>query len=184
MCTWADTQPWKKGKSLSKASDKLLEHTSAGVNPPAMLVLEDGTVFKGTACAAHGEVFGEICFNTSLTGYLEVVSDPSYAGQIVTMTYPQIGNYGVCEDDLQRDTLALRGMVVRSMCRRPSNWRSTISLPDFLKRNNVVAIENVDTRQLTRHIRDHGAQRAVLSTEDLDEASLLAKVRASQSIVG
>lgn len=149
-----------------------------------MLVLEDGSVFKGTACAAFGEVFGEICFNTSLVGYLEVVSDPSYAGQIITMTYPQIGNYGVCLDDLQRDTLALRGLVVHSMCRRPSNWRSDISLPEFLKERGVVAIEDVDTRALTRHIRDCGAQRAVLSTTDLDEASLLAKVRASQSIVG
>lgn len=169
---------------MSKASEKLLEHTSAGINPPALLVLEDGSVFKGTACAARGEVFGEICFNTSLTGYLEIVSDPSYAGQIITMTYPQIGNYGVCEDDLQRDALALRGLVVRDMCRKPSNWRSTISLPDFLKARNVVAVEGIDTRALTRHIRDCGAQRAVLSTEDADVASLLEKVRASQSIVG
>lgn len=147
-------------------------------------MLEDGTAYRGRACAASGEVFGEICFNTSMTGYLEVASDPSYAGQIVTMTYPQIGNYGVCLDDVQRDTLALRGMVVRDMCVRPSNWRSSESFPQFLTRNGIVAIEDVDTRSLVKHVRDHGAQRAVLSTVDLDEGSLLDKVRNSPSIVG
>ena len=169
---------------MSELSEKLLARTSHGVNPPALLVLEDGTVFEGTAPAARGEVYGEVCFNTSLVGYLEVLSDPSYAGQIVTMTYPQIGNYGVNPDDLQRDTLALRGFVVHDLCTQPSNWRSTQSLDEFLKRNGVVAIEGVDTRELTRHIRDHGAQRGVLSTEDSDVMSLLEKVRASQSIVG
>lgn len=149
-----------------------------------MLVLEDGTVFSGYSCAADGEVYGEICFNTSLVGYLEVLSDPSYAGQIITMTYPQIGNYGMTPDDLQRDELALRGFVVHDMCRKPSNWRSVESLPEFLAKRGVVAIEGVDTRALTRHIRDYGAQRAVLSTEDLDAMSLLEKVRASESIVG
>ena len=149
-----------------------------------MLVLEDGAVYRGFACGAEGEVYGEICFNTSLVGYLEVLSDPSYAGQIVTMTYPQIGNYGVNPDDLQRDELALRGFVVHDMCRTPSNWRSSMSLPDFLKEKGVVAIEGVDTRSLVRHVRDHGAQRAVLSTTDLDYESLLEKVRKSESIVG
>lgn len=169
---------------MSRASEKLLEHTSVKANPAALLVLEDGSVFTGSACAASGEVYGEICFNTSLVGYLEVISDPSYAGQIITMTYPQIGNYGVCLDDLQRDTLALRGLVVHSMCRCPNNWRSDVSLPEFLKEHGIVAIEDVDTRALTRHIRDYGAQRAVLSTVDLDATSLLEKVRDSQSIVG
>lgn len=169
---------------MSELSEKLLARTSHGVNPPALLVLEDGTVFEGTAPAARGEVYGEVCFNTSLVGYLEVLSDPSYAGQIVTMTYPQIGNYGVNPDDLQRDTLALRGFVVHDLCTQPSNWRSTQSLDAFLKQNGVVAIEGVDTRALTRHLRDHGAQRGVLSTEDLDIMSLLEKVRASRSIVG
>lgn len=169
---------------MSELSEKLLARTSHGVNPPALLVLEDGTVFEGTAPAARGEVYGEVCFNTSLVGYLEVLSDPSYAGQIVTMTYPQIGNYGVNPDDLQRDTLALRGFVVHDLCTQPSNWRSTQSLDAFLKSNGVVAIEGVDTRELTRHLRDCGAQRGVLSTEDLDAMSLLEKVRASRSIVG
>ncbi|MEG0027652.1 MAG: glutamine-hydrolyzing carbamoyl-phosphate synthase small subunit [Raoultibacter sp.] len=169
---------------MSKISNQLLEHTSKPVAKPALLVLEDGSVFFGTSCAADGEVFGEICFNTSMEGYLEVISDPSYAGQIITMTYPQIGNYGVNRCDLQAETLALRGLVVHDMCTTPSNWRSQMSLPDFLCRQNVVAIEGVDTRFLTRHIRDFGAQRAVLSTLDLAVESLLAKVRNSESIVG
>ena len=163
---------------------KLLAHTSRGAQGPAKLVLEDGSVFVGYSCAAAGEVFGEVCFNTSLEGYLEVISDPSYAGQIITMTYPQIGNYGVNLDDLQSDSLALRGLVVHDMCFTPSNWRSVQSLPDFLKEQGVVAISGIDTRSLTAHLRDHGAQRGVISTLDLDTDSLLAKVRASESIVG
>ena len=163
---------------------KLLDNTSYGQHAKAKLVLEDGTVFEGYSCGADGEVFGEVCFNTSLEGYLEVISDPSYAGQIITMTYPQIGNYGVNRDDLQADSLALRGLVVHEMCFTPSNWRSEVSLPDFLKDQQVVALGGIDTRSLTMHLRDHGAQRGVLSTIDLDTDSLLAKVRASESIVG
>ena len=147
-------------------------------------MLEDGTAFAGTACGAMGEAYGEICFNTSMEGYLEVATDPSYAGQIVTMTYPQIGNYGVNLDDAQSDTPALRGMVVHDMCATPSNWRSQMSLPEYLSRHGVVAIEGVDTRALVRHVRDHGAMRAVISTEDVNAASLLGKVKASESIVG
>ena len=163
---------------------KLLNNTSYSLHGPAKLVLEDGSVFEGYSCGASGEVFGEVCFNTSLEGYLEVISDPSYAGQIITMTYPQIGNYGVNRDDLQADSLALRGLVVHEMCFVPSNWRSEISLPDFLEEQKVVAIGGIDTRSLITHLRDHGAQRGVLSTIDLDTDSLLKKVRASQSIVG
>lgn len=163
---------------------KLLNNTSYSLHGAAKLVLEDGSVYEGYSCGAPGEVFGEVCFNTSLEGYLEVISDPSYAGQIITMTYPQIGNYGVNRDDLQADSLALRGLVVHEMCFVPSNWRSEISLPDFLEEQKVVAIGGIDTRSLTTHLRDHGAQRGVLSTIDLDTDSLLKKVRASQSIVG
>ena len=169
---------------MSETTKKLLENTSKPLGAPALLVLEDGAVFSGTSCAAQGEVFGEICFNTSLEGYLEVITDPSYAGQIITMTYPQIGNYGVNREDCQSEKPALRGLVVRDMCQVPSNWRSELTLPDFLRENNVVAIEGVDTRALVRHVRDNGAQRAVLSTLDTDAESLLAKVRASESIVG
>ena len=170
--------------SASKAAQELLEHTSKPVQEPAMLVLEDGTYFEGASCGAPGEVFGEICFNTSLVGYLEVITDPSYAGQIVTMTYPQIGNYGLNADDVQSANPALRGLVVRDMCYTPSNWRSTTSLPSFLQEHNIVAIEGIDTRALVRHIRDYGAQRAVLSTLDTNYESLLEKVKASESIVG
>ena len=169
---------------MSELSDRLLAGTSKPGQRGALLVLEDGTAFRGTACGAEGEAFGEICFNTSLEGYLEVITDPSYAGQIITMTYPQIGNYGVNLDDMQSERPALRGLVVRDMCTTPSNWRSTETLPDFLRRNNIVAIEGVDTRALVRHVRDHGAMRAGLSTEDTDAESLLGKVRESESIVG
>ncbi len=168
---------------MGTATD-LLRYTTTGSRPSAKLVLEDGTVFTGYSVAAEGEAFGEVCFNTSLEGYLEVISDPSYAGQIITMTYPQIGNYGVNLDDLQSDSLALRGLVVHDMCFTPSNWRSTQSLPEFLAERGVVAIAGIDTRALTTHLRDHGAQKGVISTLDLDDASLLAKVKESPSIVG
>ena len=169
---------------MSTLSERMLANTSKPAPRKALLVLEDGSVYEGTACGALGEAFGEICFNTSLEGYLEVVTDPSYAGQIVTMTYPQIGNYGVNLEDAQSQHPALRGLVVRDMCTTPSNWRSQMSLPAYLQREGVVAVEGVDTRALVRHVRDNGAMRAVLSTEDVDAVSLLAKVRASESIVG
>ena len=151
---------------------------------PALLMLEDGTSFEGWACGANGTAFGEICFNTSLEGYLEVVTDPSYAGQIVTMTYPQIGNYGVNLDDCQSETPALRGLVVRDMCKTPSNFRSQMSVPKFLEKNNIVAIEGIDTRCLVRHIRENGAMKAAISTEQIDKSQLLEEVEKSKSIVG
>ena len=169
---------------MSRQSEQLLSKTSALSTDRALLVLEDGKVFTGYSCGVSGEVYGEICFNTSMIGYLEVISDPSYAGQIITMTYPQIGNYGVNYGDRQAENLALRGLVVHKMCNTPSNWRSQISLSDFLYENKVVAIEGVDTRSLTRHIRDNGAQRAVISTLDDDPRSLLKKVCSSSSILG
>lgn len=169
---------------MSELSDKVLASTSKGVRDQAILVLEDGTVYKATSCGAPGECFGEICFNTALEGYLEVITDPSYAGQIITMTYPQIGNYGVNLDDVQRRHPALRGLVVRDMCETPSNFRSTLSLSDFLKSEGIVAIEGVDTRALVRHIRDNGAMKAGISTLDLDPESLLSRVRGSDALVG
>lgn len=169
---------------MSEISQKLVAGTSKPERVPAALVLADGTAFTGWSCGAEGEVSGEVCFNTSMTGYVEVATDPSYAGQIVTMTYPQIGNYGVCPGDAQRDRLALRGMVVHDMCFTPSNWRSKISFPAFLKENGVVAIEGVDTRALVRHIRDHGAQTGVLSTLDTDVESLHAKAQSAPVLTG
>ena len=117
-----------------------------------------------------------------MLGYQEIVTDPSYAGQIVTLTYPQVGNYGVCEADAQCAATHLRGLVVRDMCRTPSNWRSSASLPDLLRDRGVVAIEGVDTRALTLAIRDRGAMRAAISTVDLDPAHLVARVQASPRI--
>ncbi|WP_165252396.1 glutamine-hydrolyzing carbamoyl-phosphate synthase small subunit [Adlercreutzia sp. ZJ304] len=169
---------------MSKASEALLSGTSKATRCPALLVLEDGSAFSGFSCGTKGEVFGEVCFNTSVEGYLEVITDPSYAGQIITMTYPQIGNYGVDVQDVQRDTPALRGLVVYDMCSTPSSWRSVVSLPDYLAEHGVVAIEGIDTRALVRRIRESGAMRGGISTEDLNVESLLNKVRSQKSIVG
>ncbi len=150
----------------------------------AKLALEDGTVYTGISIGAPGEVDGEVCFNTSMTGYQEILTDPSYRGQIVTMTYPQIGNYGVNEDDLESSQPHLAGFVVREHSRVNSNFRSETSLGDFLKEWGVVAIESIDTRALVRRIRTAGAMRGVISTEDLDDASLIAKAKASPGLVG
>ncbi len=164
---------------MSEASDKILESTSKGLPKKALLVLEDGSVYEGISCGAEGEVFGEICFNTSLEGYLEIITDPSYAGQIVVMTYPQIGNYGVHLDDIQRAKPALSGLVVRDLCKTPSNWRSTMRLDEYLVKEGVVAIEQIDTRSLVRKIRDFGAMRAGISTHEKDPLVLLEAVRAT-----
>ena len=151
---------------------------------PAVLMLEDGTVFQGSACGSDGETFGEIVFNTSLTGYQEIVSDPSYAGQIITMTYPQIGNYGVNAEDMQSRGLFFRGLVVRDICERPSNFRSTESLPEFLKSNGIIAIEGVDTRKLVRHVREHGAMKAVITTAQDGMDKIKARLDAAPALVG
>ena len=148
----------------------------------ATLLLEDGMCFRGVSCGMVGEASGEICFNTSVVGYPEVISDPGCAGLIVVMTYPQIGNYGVARADLQHETLALRGLVVRDISDEPSSFRSDISLPELLVEQGVVAIKGVDTRALTHHIRDHGAQRAIISTFDYDINSLMQKLQAVGSI--
>lgn len=177
-------QRHRKGWLMSKVSDFLLEHTAKPPAHPALLVLEDGTAFRGTACGAEGEAFGEICFNTAMEGYLEIITDPSYAGQIVVLTYPQVGNYGVNLDDVQAEHPALRGLVVRDLCPTPSSWRSQETLGDYLSREGVVAIEGIDTRALVRHIRDHGAQKAGISTETATVDELLQKVRQSPSLVG
>lgn len=150
----------------------------------AKLALEDGTVFTGTSIGADGEVDGEVCFNTSMTGYQEILTDPSYRGQIVTMTYPQIGNYGVNEDDLESAKPHLAGFIVREHSRVHSNFRSEDSLSEFLKQWGVVAIESIDTRALVRRIRSVGAMRGVLSTTDLDDASLVSKAKASPGLIG
>ncbi len=151
---------------------------------PAKLALEDGTVYAGTSIGADGEVDGEVCFNTSMTGYQEILTDPSYRGQIVTMTYPQIGNYGVNKSDYESSKPHLAGFVVREHSRIESNFRAENSLSEFLKKWGVVAIESIDTRALVRRIRSQGAMRGVLSTVDMDDASLVAKAKASLGLVG
>jgi carbamoyl-phosphate synthase small subunit len=152
--------------------------------PVAKLALEDGTVFTGTSIGAEGEVDGEVCFNTSMTGYQEILTDPSYRGQIVTMTYPQIGNYGVNQDDVESQKPHLAGFVVREHSRTQSNFRSERSLGEYLVENGVVAIESIDTRALVRRIRSQGAMRGVLSTTDLDDSRLVEKAKASPGLVG
>jgi len=152
--------------------------------PIAKLALEDGSVFTGKAFGAAGEVDGEVCFNTSMTGYQEILTDPSYRGQIVTMTYPQIGNYGVNAEDVESRKPYLSGFVVRELSRRASNFRADNQLSDYLAAAGIVAIEGIDTRALVRRIRIHGAMKGVLSTVDLDDASLVAKAKASPGLVG
>ncbi len=150
----------------------------------ALLALEDGTVLRGQSCGAEGESSGEVVFNTSMTGYQEVLTDPSYKGQLVTMTYPQIGNYGITAEDNESARPHLSGFIVRELCRKPSNWQSVEPLHFFLKKHGVVAIEGVDTRALTLRLRDKGALRAVISTIDLEPKSLLAKARQLPSMAG
>ena len=152
--------------------------------PLAKLALADGTVFTGTAIGAAGEVFGEVVFNTSMTGYQEILTDPSYCGQIVTMTYPLIGNYGVNPEDVESGGLSLRGFIVRELCRRPSNYRSTQPLDAYLAAAGIVGLEGIDTRALVRRIRREGAMTGVLSTVDLDDESLITKARSSPELVG
>ncbi|HKE59015.1 MAG TPA: glutamine-hydrolyzing carbamoyl-phosphate synthase small subunit [Pyrinomonadaceae bacterium] len=149
---------------------------------PALLALEDGRTFRGRAWAAEGEACGEMVFNTSMTGYQEVLTDPSYAGQIVCMTYPLIGNYGINSEDSESSRPWVEGFVVREASRIVSNWRAEESLSDYLKRWQIVAIEGIDTRALVRHIRDKGAMRSCISTVDLVEKSLVEKARQSPAM--
>jgi carbamoyl-phosphate synthase small subunit len=150
----------------------------------ALLVLEDGSTFRGRAVGADGEAFGEAVFNTAMCGYQEVLTDPSYSGQIVTMTSPHQGNYGLNGDDPESDRIRVAGFVVREASRRPSSWRSEGSLSDALAEAGVVGIDDVDTRRLTLRIRSAGAMRAGLSTRDLDPASLLERVREQAGMKG
>lgn len=150
----------------------------------AILALADGRVFYGKALGTSGEIAGEVVFNTSMTGYQEILTDPSYAGEIVAMTYPQIGNYGINPEDVESGKPHLRGFVVKEACEFPSNWRSTMTLDAYLKENGIVGIQGIDTRALVRHIRDKGAQTGIISTLDLDPQSLVAKARKAPSIVG
>ncbi len=154
------------------------------MNDKAWLALEDGTVLEGRACGAAGETGGESVFNTAMTGYQEILTDPSYCGQIVTMTYPQIGNYGITAADHESARPRLAGLVVRELCRHPSNHESVESVGDFLKKHGIVAVEDIDTRALTLRLRERGALRGVISTLDGDPKRLAAKARALPSMTG
>ena len=150
----------------------------------AILALEDGVHFSGESFGVTGSTTGEICFNTSMTGYQEVLTDPSYCGQIVAMTYPLIGNYGVNEEDNESAQPHVRGFVVGELCKVPSNWRSSASLDEYFKKWNLLGIEGIDTRRLTKHLRTRGAMRAFLSTEVLDPSAASSRAAASAPMEG
>jgi carbamoyl-phosphate synthase small subunit len=150
----------------------------------SILALEDGRVFRGRAYGAPAERFGEVVFNTSLSGYQEILTDPSYAGQIVILTYPHIGNYGTNPQDSESAKPYAEGLVVRELSELASNWRAADEIASFLAKAGVPVISDIDSRALVRHLRKHGAMRGVISTTDLDEASLISKAKASPSMIG
>ncbi|MFI5396049.1 MAG: glutamine-hydrolyzing carbamoyl-phosphate synthase small subunit [Candidatus Binatia bacterium] len=150
----------------------------------ALLALADGTVFTGLSFGAQGEASGEVVFNTSMTGYQEILTDPSYCGQLVAMTYPEIGNVGVNAEDVESSRPFVQGFVVKEYWESPSNWRAQQSLGQYLRQHGIPGIQGIDTRALVRHIRTHGAQEAVISSVDLDPAGLVAKARALPGLIG
>ena len=141
-------------------------------NRPAILMLEDGTTFSGKSFGAIGKTLGEVCFNTGITGYQEILTDPSYAKQIVTMTAPHIGNYGVNSEDIESNKIQASGFVIKEESIVPSNWRSQVSIGDYLQNENIVGIKNIDTRSLTIHLRNHGAMNGIISSESIDDGLL------------
>ncbi|MCU0551729.1 MAG: glutamine-hydrolyzing carbamoyl-phosphate synthase small subunit [Leptolyngbya sp. Prado105] len=151
---------------------------------PALLVLADSTTFRGFSFGATGTTIGEVVFNTGMTGYQEVMTDPSYRGQIVTFTYPELGNTGVNPDDEESDIPHVRGVIARNICERPSNWRSVQSLTDYLKQHRLLGIYGIDTRALTRKLRSSGAMNGGISTEILDPSELLERVQNAPSMAG
>jgi carbamoyl-phosphate synthase small subunit len=153
-------------------------------HPPALLVLADGTAYQGWSFGAPGTTIGEVVFNTGMTGYQEVLTDPSYCGQLVTFTYPELGNTGINTEDEESDHPQVRGAIARNLCFEPSNWRSQQSLPDYLKQHNIPGIYGIDTRSLTRKIRASGAMNGAISTEILDPAQLHAFVLQAPSMEG
>ncbi len=156
----------------------------ANNNKKAILALSDGSVFEGLSFGSLGEVSAEVCFNTSMMGYQEILTDPSYKGQIVTMTYPQIGNYGINSEDVESRRPWVEGFIVKENCPHPSNWRSERSLNDYLLENKIVGISGIDTRALTILIRDKGAMSGVISTVDMDPKNLVEKARALPTLIG
>ncbi|MEL6911318.1 MAG: glutamine-hydrolyzing carbamoyl-phosphate synthase small subunit [Cyanobacteria bacterium J06629_2] len=151
---------------------------------PALLVLADGTTYRGWSFGAAGTTVGEVVFNTGMTGYQEVLTDPSYSGQIITFTYPELGNTGVNDEDEESATVQAKAVIARNVTYRPSNWRSTQSLPEYLKERNIPGIYGIDTRSLTRRLRDSGAINGGVSTEILDPEKLLDLVRQAPDMAG
>ena len=151
---------------------------------PAILLLEDGTLFNGFSFGYEGETTGECCFNTAMTGYQEILTDPASAGQVVALTYTMIGNCGTNSEDMRSAAVKARGLVVREYSRHYENWRAETSLDKFLIKHKVPGIEGVDTRRLTRHIRERGAMRCIISSTDFDKKSLLAKLQSSTNATG
>jgi carbamoyl-phosphate synthase small subunit len=150
----------------------------------ALLAMADGTVFEGSSFGAPGEAGGEVVFNTSMTGYQEILTDPSYCGQLVAMTYPEIGNVGINLEDVEAGQPFVEGFIVKEYWERPSNWRAKQTLSHYLQEHSIPGIQGIDTRALVRHIRTHGAQEAIISTIDLDPKSLAAKAKALPSLIG
>jgi len=151
---------------------------------PALLALADGRVFRGESLGAEGEATGEVVFNTAMTGYQEIMTDPSYKGQIVVMTYPLIGNYGINDEDVESRRPWVEGFVVKEASATPSSWRGRRTLDEYMREQKIVGIQGIDTRALTRHLRDHGAQEGAISTEELDPKRLAAKAQASPGLIG
>ena len=150
----------------------------------AILLLDDGKLFKGTTFGATGQAIGEVCFNTGMTGYQEILTDPSYAKQIVTMTAPHIGNYGINTEDIESEKIQVSGFVIKEESPIPSNWRSEMSLGDYLIKQNIVGIKNIDTRALTRHIRDNGVMNGIISSTTDNKIKLTSKLKSSLSMTG
>ena len=150
----------------------------------ATLLLDDGKLFKGTTFGATGQAIGEVCFNTGMTGYQEILTDPSYAKQIVTMTAPHIGNYGINTEDIESEKIQVSGFVIKEESPLPSNWRSEMSLGDYLIKQNIVGIKNIDTRALTRHIRDNGVMNGIISSTTDNKIKLTSKLKSSLSMTG
>src|SRR5437588_5476128 len=151
---------------------------------PAKLALEDGTVYTGRGFGAHAETFGEVVFNTSMTGYQEVLTDPSYRGQIVTMTYPLIGNYGTNSLDQESRSPHVRGFVIEELSEAPSNWRSEMSLDEYLKKWEIPGVQGIDTRALTRHLRTRGAMKACLTTEQMSVEQAVQRAVEGEGVIG
>src|ERR671910_472591 len=153
------------------------------IRKPAILALADGRCFGGCSFGAEGEAAGEVVFNTSMTGYQEILTDPSYEGQLVAMTYPQIGNVGINPEDVESHRPFVNGFIVKEYTNLPSNWRATETLHEYMQQHGIVGIEGIDTRSLVRHLRDYGSQEAIISTVIADPAALVAKAKASPGLV-